>query len=206
MSFDTATRARFGEGPGDSRDVFPTTAWILPWPDPVLDQRGHDPRSRYVEQFWLGVIGPTGTWLLRRIVARFDDEPDGFEVVCADLAGELGLSVTKGFASPFARALHRCVMFQAARPLGGGTPGWQVRRRLPTVAQRHLRRLPQRIQEHHSGWDHAIGDDQIDRARLLAEAMVGVGDDPDLVERQLLAVGVPPAAASQACEHVLRAS
>lgn len=206
MSFDTMTANRFGEGTHDRRQEFPATATILPWADPVLDQRGHDPRSRYVEQFWLGVIGPTGTWLLRRIAARFDEEPDGFEVACADLAGELGLSVAKGFASPFARALHRCTMFQAARPLGGGTAGWQVRRRLPTVAQRHLRRLPERIQQRHAAWDHGIGNDQIDRARRLAEAMVTAGDDPDLVEPQLLAVGVPPGAASEACAQVLRAS
>lgn len=206
MSFDTMTNARFGESPGDRRHAFPTRASIVPWPDPVLDERGHDPRSRYVEQFWLGVIGPTGIWLLRRIVARFDDEPHGYEVACTELAGELGLSVTKGTASPFAKALHRCVMFQAARPLGTGTPGWQVRRRLPTVPQRHLRRLPERIQEQHAAWDHKIGNDEVDRARRLAEAMVDAGDDHDLVEPQLLAVGVPPAAASRAFECVLRSS
>ncbi len=29
------------------------------WPDPVIDQLGHDPRSAYVERFWLGVLGPS---------------------------------------------------------------------------------------------------------------------------------------------------
>jgi hypothetical protein len=31
---------------------------IVGWPDLVIDALGHDPRSWYVEQFWLGVIGP----------------------------------------------------------------------------------------------------------------------------------------------------
>ena len=29
-----------------------------PWPDPVIDEVGHDPRSAYVETFWLAVLGP----------------------------------------------------------------------------------------------------------------------------------------------------
>lgn len=29
-----------------------------PWVDPVVDDDGFDPRSRYVEWFWLGVLGP----------------------------------------------------------------------------------------------------------------------------------------------------
>ena len=32
---------------------------IRPWVEPVVDARGHDPRSAYVERYWLGVIGPT---------------------------------------------------------------------------------------------------------------------------------------------------
>ena len=40
-----------------------------PWPDDVIDALGFDPRSPYVERFWLGVIGPSTTWLLRRIAA-----------------------------------------------------------------------------------------------------------------------------------------
>ena len=43
---------------------------IRPWPDPVIDRLGHDPRSPYVEQFWLGVLGPSTTWLMRRLAGR----------------------------------------------------------------------------------------------------------------------------------------
>ena len=34
---------------------------VLPWPDPVIDSLGFDPRTAYVERFWLGVLGPTST-------------------------------------------------------------------------------------------------------------------------------------------------
>ena len=41
----------------------PTTATLAvrPWPDPVIDALGHDPRSAYVEQYWLGILGPSST-------------------------------------------------------------------------------------------------------------------------------------------------
>ena len=29
---------------------------VEPWPDPVIDELGHDPRSAYVETFWLPVL------------------------------------------------------------------------------------------------------------------------------------------------------
>ncbi len=31
----------------------PDTLAIQPWPDGVIDALGHDPRSHYVEQYWL---------------------------------------------------------------------------------------------------------------------------------------------------------
>ena len=33
---------------------------VSPWDDPVVDRRGHDPRSAYVEQFWLVRARPDG--------------------------------------------------------------------------------------------------------------------------------------------------
>lgn len=41
--------------------VFPIpTIAVEAWSDPVIDQLGHDPRSAYVERFWLPVLGPSG--------------------------------------------------------------------------------------------------------------------------------------------------
>ncbi len=106
----------------------PASVRITPWVDPVVDRRGHDPRSAYVEQFWLSVLGPTATWLLRRLVAGFDHQPDGYDLDVGDTARGLGLSVAKGMASPFAKALQRCAMFGVVNRL---TESWVVRRRVP---------------------------------------------------------------------------
>lgn len=32
---------------------------ISRWDDPVVDAIGHDPRSTYVERFWLALLGPS---------------------------------------------------------------------------------------------------------------------------------------------------
>ena len=43
-----------GGAPASSRLWLRIEAWI----DPVIDELGHDPRSAYVETFWLPVLGP----------------------------------------------------------------------------------------------------------------------------------------------------
>src|SRR5205807_3668116 len=35
------------------------TLLIRPWADEVIDALGFDPRSNYVEKYWLGVLGPS---------------------------------------------------------------------------------------------------------------------------------------------------
>src|SRR4051794_22153202 len=59
---------------------------IVPWIDRLIDPLGHDPRSLYVEQFWLGILGPSTTWLLRRLADRFQRDPDGFDLALEDTA------------------------------------------------------------------------------------------------------------------------
>ena len=39
---------------------------VLPWHDPSVEADGFDPRSPYVETFWLPLLGPSTTLLLRR--------------------------------------------------------------------------------------------------------------------------------------------
>lgn len=194
-----------GEPPANTKS-FPERAIFMPWVDPAVDHHGHDPRSLYVEQFWLGVIGPTATWLLRRLVSRFDQHPDGYEIEIEPLARALGLSSVKGRRSSFGRALHRCVMFDVARPLSTGLVGWEVRRKLPDLPPRHLRRLPLELQQLHRQWHRTTRHpSSLARAHRLADAMVTSGDDPHLVETQLVNLGVAPEAASAICEKLLRA-
>ena len=85
----------------DVIQLIPPQATIRPWVDPVVDVRGHDPRSTYVERYWLSVIGPTATWIMRRFAECFDAQPDGFELDLDHMASTMGLSFTKGMASPF---------------------------------------------------------------------------------------------------------
>ena len=40
------------------RSAVPTTLTVKPWPDALIDTLGYDPRSRYVETFWLPTLGP----------------------------------------------------------------------------------------------------------------------------------------------------
>ncbi len=179
-------------------EPLPASVHVTPWQDPVVDRRGHDPRSVYVEQFWLGILGPTATWLLRRLVAGFDAQPDGYVLDVAGAARSLGLSVTKGTASPFNKAVTRCVMFGLVQRR---TDCWLVRRRLPVVSQRHLGRLPDDVQSQHAQWTTTtIHIDALARAHSLAAAMLAAGDDRGVLEPQLVAVGVPAPAAAEACE------
>jgi hypothetical protein len=159
---------------------------IRPWLDPVVDEHGVDPRSAYVETYWLSVIGPTATWIMRRFAAGFDEEPSGFTVDLDHTATSMGLSYAKGAHSPFGRALQRCVMFGLAHPL---SDGFAVRRRVPPVAHRHLRKLPPDVQAAHAEWQRATV--RVDAADL---------------ERRLIEAGVPPHTAVRATDVTLRVS
>ncbi len=171
---------------------------VVPWHDPVVDSVGYDVRSQYVELFWLNVLGPTATWILRRLALGFDRYPLGYELDLGETASALGLSYTAGTANSFMRSLNRCVLFGVSQPTDGGLA---VRRKVPPVATRHLMRMPPHLRQAHQQWSVSatrISLVELERARVLAEAMVETGDDPDAVERQLLALGVLPAAAIEA--------
>lgn len=179
------------------RNTEPVTVMVVPWHDPIVDAVGFDVRSNYVELFWLNVLGPTATWTLRRLVTGLDRYPLGYELDLAETAGMLGLSYSTGTSNSFARALQRCQLFGMSQSMPGG--GLAVRRKVPPVAARHLSRMPPQLQAMHSQWqvrEFTLND--LERGCALAAAMVAAGDEPELVERQLLAVGVSPAAAVEA--------
>jgi hypothetical protein len=172
-----------------------TCLMVVPWDDPVVDEIGFDVRSEYVELCWLNVLGPTSTWLVRRLVRGLDHHPLGYELDLWETARSLGLAYSPAASSPFARALHRCVLFGTAQPMHGALA---VRRRLPPVSGRQLARMPTVLREEHERWcapERSITTNG--RASLLAEAMRTAGDEPDQIERQLLALGVAPMAAAR---------
>lgn len=160
---------------------------VRPWPDPVIDRVGHDPRSAYVERFWLGVLGPSTTWLLRRIATALDTAPEGFELPLAETARALGLG-GEGRNSPFVRALARCCQFEVAQPGEDGV--LNVRRRLPPLSRRQLVRLPEALQAEHDRWVTAEAqvaevERMRTRSRRLALSLLELGEDLEAVERQL---------------------
>ncbi len=194
---DPTTQLRDGE-PGSPSTVVTIRAWL----DPVVDETGHDPRSRYVERFWLGVLGPTASWVLRRLTDGLVAEPDGYTVDLVDLARSMGLAYSVGRSSPFAKALHRCTMFGIAHQTSDGIA---VRRRLPDVARRHLRRMPASIRHAHDEWLHArVPVEQFDRAHSLAMAMLAAGDEIGCIETQLVTLGVSDVVAAQVADNAAR--
>ena len=118
---------------------------------------GFEIRGTYVETFWLGILGPTSTWLMRRIDSGFDVYPDGYELNLAETAAALGLTFQAGKVSPFVRSLQRCVMFGAARV---STYGIEVRRFMPPLNARNLSRLPEHLRQAHAEWSPARANGQ----------------------------------------------
>lgn len=134
----------------DPEPSFPEpTLQVSDWPDPVLDQLGHDPRSGYVERFWLPVLGPSCLFLMRRLAAELERSPEGFSIESANWARELGIGMKGGRHGPFWRAVERACRFGAARRNG---PRLVVRRRLPPLSSRQVERLPATLREAHEAW------------------------------------------------------
>ncbi len=134
--------------PAFPEDIVRVTAW----PDPVLDKLGHDPRSGYVERYWLSILGPSCLLLLRRLAAEIERVPDGFELDTVQWALELGLGMKGGRNGPFWRSIERGCRFGAAQRNGSLLA---VRRRLPPLTVRQVERLPPRLQRSHQEWVEA---------------------------------------------------
>jgi len=133
-----------------SGPTFPHSRLIVQrWEDPVLDYLGHDPRSPYVERFWLAVLGPSCLFLLRRLAGELERQPDGFEFEATKWAAELGLGMKGGKHGPFWRSIERACRFNAAQRNGERLV---VRRRLPPLSSRQVARLPEHLKHAHRVW------------------------------------------------------
>lgn len=185
-------------------DGWPETLHIVAWVDPLIDRLGYDSRSTYVETFWLGVLGPSTTWFLRRIAMWLTACPDGFDISLEETAAALGIGGRSGRHAPLQRTLERCVTFGMAQRCDQTLA---VRRRLPPLARRHLLRLPPSLQQlheqtarqHHFATPRAQETSEAtDRARQLALSLVRLGEDPPSAEQQLARWKIHPAAAHDA--------
>lgn len=128
---------------------------IIRWDDPVVESAGFAIDDPYIEMFWLPVLGPTATWLARRLASGLTHSPQSNEYTCdmVDLALALGVSYTHGRHNPFARALHRCVMFGVSQNIAvEPIRTIAVRTILPRIPHRHLTRLPLQLRIAHDDW------------------------------------------------------
>ena len=164
------------------------TLSFLPWADRIHDTLGHDPRSWYVETFWLPTLGPTCVLLLRRLADGFDRNPGGFTISTAALSCSLGVGEQATTGGPLRRAVKRLQQFSMAELDGDGAV--LVRRNLPPIHRKHVKRLPPVVRSVHHEWAEAqlvlpLDQAATARARRTALYLFGEGDSPDTIERAL---------------------
>lgn len=121
-----------------------TTRWILEHdPLPVVWQDdacvGFDPRSVYVETYWLAVLGPSAILAVRRLSDWLAERPSGIEIGLGDLAASLGLGHGSSRHAPIIRTLERLVLFGIARVQWDA---YAVRRTIAPLGPRQHNRLP----------------------------------------------------------------
>ncbi|MDA0370546.1 MAG: hypothetical protein O3C62_11270 [Actinomycetota bacterium] len=141
----------------------PNSFTIGPWIDPTLEQYGYPVTGQYVETFWLSTLGPTSTWLLRRLVNVLEvaglttDVDAEIRVDVDEIAGALGVGSASDRLTPLAKALDRLVMFGTAQVRGERLV---VRRFLAPLAAKQIGRLPAHLHRSHSSW--ATGEETIE--------------------------------------------
>ena len=123
---------------------------VRPLWDAGLAAAGFDLRSPYVEQYWLGVVGPSAIMLLRRLARGLESHPRGFQVTLSDTARAIGLGAGTGKQSPVNRTIDRACMFGAMRRVS--ETEIHVRTHLPRLSSRQLSRLPLAVRNSHQAW------------------------------------------------------
>lgn len=116
--------------------VFPVEvtvrAWEVDWGLPVFPVQ-----HQYVEMLWLPVIGPSTTWLLRRLGGWALTCPEGLTVVLPELSESLGLGWSSGATSSVQRSMRRLIRFGLAR----WSDAFEVAMTVPAVSERQLARM-----------------------------------------------------------------
>jgi hypothetical protein len=97
-----------------------TQLHVTRWVDPIVEAKGYDARSGYVEIFWLPVLGPTATILLWRFQLELAVDLGGWPMDLTDLSRELGLGTTESKHAPLPRAISRLVHFGLAKRMAPG--------------------------------------------------------------------------------------
>lgn len=131
------------------------------WRDPVVERVGFDACGDYPELFWLPIIGPTSTWLLRRLAVMAVLHPLGCTLDVRVTAQSLGLGTDIGSRGTFARSLERLGIFGLIR---AREHRYEVRTVVPPLTIKQLARLPEHLQKAHALWSEE------DAASAYAEA------------------------------------
>ena len=173
----------------------PVALRVKPWPDPVLDVLGHDPRSWYAETFWLPTLGPTALLLMRHLADRFERTPEGVELPSRRHRGRARARRPRGQqlaahaqprpAPPVRARVHRRRndhLGAHVTPAGASPPRPPAARRTPGASTTN-------------GWPasapHRIELARRRKARRVALMLVAQGEPMDTVERALHIERIP---------------
>lgn len=172
---------------------------VRPWDDPQLQRRGHDPRSAYVERFWIAILGPSAVWLLRLLAREFDELAPGndLRLDLDSTAKRLGLQHRGGRGSTFMRTIERCTIFGIAH---FDDAVLMVRRRLPPVPHRLRDRIPHELRDEVGRWSRTDGQSEfsVGETRLLASCMLMLGHGLHESAERLVTLGFAPNASNEA--------
>lgn len=176
------------------------TLQVRAWDDPVLRRCGHDPRSVYVERFWVAVLGPSAVWLLRLLAREFDEigPDDDLQLDLELTARRLGLQHRGGRQSTFMRTVDRCRKFDLA--CFDEDAVLLVRRWMPPVPRQLHVRMPRELRSEVGLWTRTDShtDFSVGEIRLLATCMLRLGNGLHEAAERLVMLGLPPAAANEA--------
>ena len=186
----------------NSQPTAPAALEVVRWPDPRLDGTGHDPRSLYAERFWLGLLGPSALWMMRRFARGLESHPSGFRVSLIDTGRSLGLGDSVARNSSTQRTITRLCQFGLAQRIE--PVRLAVRTELPLLNKRQLSRLPESLQSAHTDWTSGRTRDQDRlRAQAAAEGLAHHGESFEIIERQLRTWGYPSAVAYDAARAAI---
>ena len=158
----------------------------------------HDPLSLR-RQVWLGILGPSATWLLRRLADGLDARPDGYDLALEDTARSLGLG-TRALGLPVRAGARppcqfRLAQIMATRASRCGSSSVALPPPARAAATRPARR-PSLLGG--TGPPDADAELRRRRARELALSLLDLGEDTADVERLLHRWRIHPAMAHEA--------
>lgn len=185
--------------PVTASTALPPVLEIVAWSDPSFELRGHDPRSAYVERYWLGLLGPSTTWMLRRFARGLEECPGGFRIDLVETGRALGLGESMARSSTTHRSVLRACQFGAAYRVS--QQRLAVRTHLPTLTRRQVARLPEALQRSHESWmKESVDPAELRRAAAAASGLRTVGESLGAVEGQLRRWGYSAAVAQEAAK------